>query len=52
MAHMQAEIESLRKSEENYRKKLRDMELDNDVLENSERYRLLPATLCWRVSAR
>ena len=38
MTHMQRELESLRASEKALRTKLRDMELDNDDLEKSERY--------------
>lgn len=38
MTHMQRELESLRTSEKSLRTTLRDMELDNDVLENSERF--------------
>ncbi|KAK4704936.1 hypothetical protein P7C70_g1277, partial [Phenoliferia sp. Uapishka_3] len=37
MTHMQKELESLRASEKALRTKLRDMELDNDDLEKSER---------------
>ncbi|ORY74524.1 hypothetical protein BCR35DRAFT_140361 [Leucosporidium creatinivorum] len=37
MTHMQRELESLRASEKDVRTKLRDMELDNDDLEKSER---------------
>lgn len=37
MTHMQRELESLRSSEKEVRNKLRDMELDNDDLEKSER---------------
>ena len=37
MTHMQRELESLRASEKDIRTKLRDMELDNDDLEKSER---------------
>lgn len=37
MTHMQRELESLRTSEKESRTKLRDMELDNDDLEKSER---------------
>ncbi|KAH9825274.1 hypothetical protein DFH28DRAFT_21176 [Melampsora americana] len=37
MTHMQAELDSLRKSNEEYRTRLRDMELDNDELEGKER---------------
>ncbi|KAL8293717.1 hypothetical protein RQP46_000418 [Phenoliferia psychrophenolica] len=37
MTHMQRELESLRASEKALRTKLRDMELDNDDLEKSER---------------
>lgn len=37
MTHMQRELESLRASEQAFRTKLRDMELDNDDLEKSER---------------
>ncbi|SCV70732.1 BQ2448_3494 [Microbotryum intermedium] len=37
MTHMQRELESLRTSEKQLRTKLRDMELDNDDLEKSER---------------
>lgn len=37
MTHMQRELESLRASEKSLRTKLRDMELDNDDLEKSER---------------
>jgi hypothetical protein len=37
MTHMQRELESLRSSEQAFRTKLRDMELDNDDLEKSER---------------
>lgn len=37
MAHMHKELESLRGSEKGIRAKLRDMELDNDDLEKSER---------------
>ncbi|KAM0752516.1 hypothetical protein T439DRAFT_209997 [Meredithblackwellia eburnea MCA 4105] len=37
MGHMQRELESLRASEKTLRTQLRDMELDNDDLEKSER---------------
>ncbi|KAI8450967.1 hypothetical protein BY996DRAFT_4586665, partial [Phakopsora pachyrhizi] len=37
MTHMQTELESLRTSNEEYRTRLRDMELDNDELEGKER---------------
>lgn len=37
MTHMQSELDELRKSNEEYRKRLRDMELDNDELEGKER---------------
>lgn len=37
MSHMQKELESLRQSEKALRTRLRDMELDNDDLEKSER---------------
>lgn len=37
MTHMQSELDGLRKSSEEYRKRLRDMELDNDELEGKER---------------
>ncbi|CAD6584602.1 MAG: NADH:ubiquinone oxidoreductase [Cyphobasidiales sp. Tagirdzhanova-0007] len=37
LAHMHKELESLRGSEKTLRSKLRDMELDNDDLEKSER---------------
>lgn len=37
MTHMQRELESLRASEKATRDRLRDMELDNDDLEKSER---------------
>lgn len=37
MLHMQRELESLRASENSVRVKLRDIELDNDDLEKSER---------------
>ena len=37
MTHMQRELESLRAAEKSLRGKLRDMELDNDDLEKSER---------------
>ncbi|GAA5884999.1 hypothetical protein JCM16303_006510 [Sporobolomyces ruberrimus] len=37
MTHMQRELESLRTSEKKLRDQLRDMELDNDDLEKSER---------------
>lgn len=37
ITHMQRELESLRASERALRTKLRDMELDNDDLEKSER---------------
>ncbi|EGG09497.1 uncharacterized protein MELLADRAFT_104226 [Melampsora larici-populina 98AG31] len=37
MTHMQAELDSLRTSNEEYRTRLRDMELDNDELEGKER---------------
>lgn len=37
LSHMQKELESLRGSERMLRSKLRDMELDNDDLEKSER---------------
>lgn len=38
MTHMQRELESLRASEKAIRNKLRDMEVDNDDLEKSERF--------------
>ncbi|OAV87098.1 hypothetical protein PTTG_02813 [Puccinia triticina 1-1 BBBD Race 1] len=37
MTHMQTELETCRKSNEEYRTRLRDMELDNDELEGKER---------------
>lgn len=37
ITHMQRELESLRSSEKKLREQLRDMELDNDDLEKSER---------------
>lgn len=36
--HITKELDTVRKSEEAYRTKVRDMELDNDDLEKSERY--------------
>lgn len=46
MTHMQRELESLRTSEKALRTTLRDMELDNDVLENSERCVFTPRSRC------
>lgn len=37
LTHVTKELDAVRKSEEAYRTKLRDMELDNDDLEKSER---------------
>ncbi len=37
VTHMQKELESTRSAEKHLREKLRDMELDNDDLEKSER---------------
>lgn len=37
MTHMQSELDCCRKSNEEYRTRLRDMELDNDELEGKER---------------
>jgi len=37
LQHMQKELESVRVSEQAFRTRIRDMELDNDDLEKSER---------------
>lgn len=37
LSHMQVELESVRKSEQSFRTRVRDMELDNDDLEKAER---------------
>lgn len=38
MADLHKELSSLRETHAMYKGKLRDMELDNDALENAERY--------------
>ena len=40
LQHMQAELEAVRASEKAFRTRIRDMELDNDDLEKSERLAL------------
>ena len=45
MTHMQTELETCRKSNEEYRTRLRDMELDNDELEGKERLVCLAISL-------
>lgn len=50
MTHMQGELESLRKSNEEYRTRLRDMELDNDELEGKERSEQKPHVVTFRRS--
>lgn len=42
ITHMQKELETLRATEKELRTRVRDMELDNDDLEKSERCAALP----------